>query len=122
MSREADELLDLMEQADRALYRIKCGESEPQEVDELFRPVRRAYELLHQHMVYNGVRGENQNRIKKRNKKSVITIDISRDCKGISQLRTIYQQEALANLEQFEKDWSQYPRIAGMWRRNRVRL
>ena len=55
MSPEADELLDLMEQADRALYRIKCGESDPQEVEERFRPVRRAYELLHQHMVYRDV-------------------------------------------------------------------
>lgn len=43
-----------------------------------------------------------------------------------SQLKTVYQavneQEALANLELFEKDWPQYPRIAEMWRRNWVRI
>ena len=43
-----------------------------------------------------------------------------------SQLKTVYQavneQEALANLEQFERDWPQYPRIAEMWRRNWVRI
>ena len=43
-----------------------------------------------------------------------------------TQLKTIYQavneQEALANLEQFEKDWLQYPRIAEIWRRNWARI
>ena len=43
-----------------------------------------------------------------------------------SQLKTVYQavneQEALANLELFERDWPQYPRIAEMWRRNWVRI
>ena len=46
--------------------------------------------------------------------------------KVTAQLKTIYQavneQEALLNLEQFEKDWIQYPRIAEMWRRNWVRI
>lgn len=41
-------------------------------------------------------------------------------------LKTIYQavneQQALANLEQFEKDWSQYLGIAEMWRRNWGRI
>lgn len=43
-----------------------------------------------------------------------------------AQLKTVYQaaneQAALMNLEQFEKDWPQYPRIGEMWRRNWVRI
>ena len=46
--------------------------------------------------------------------------------KVTARLKNVYQavneREALANLEQFEKDWSQYPRIAEMWRRNWVRI
>ena len=69
-----------------------------------------AVQLCIVHMVRNSLKTVSWKDYKK------VTARLKNVCQAVN------EREALANLEQFEKDWSQYPRIAEMWRRNWVRI